>query len=149
MIKFTFCHGYLLLSNLNCLVWRLDLILMQKLKTGVVKDSINPEWNEELTLYVSYVNIPVHLVSTEWNSLYHASVMLLLARILFYQTSLILNWWWLRIVLFSSDSFRQRHFHRRRQHGRRRNRPKAVSSVCKDELERSSRWPCNQEGSTR
>ncbi|XP_028220933.1 protein C2-DOMAIN ABA-RELATED 7-like isoform X2 [Glycine soja] len=23
----------------------------QKLKTGVVKDSINPEWNEELTLY--------------------------------------------------------------------------------------------------
>ncbi|XP_061355553.1 protein C2-DOMAIN ABA-RELATED 7-like isoform X2 [Gastrolobium bilobum] len=34
----------------------------QKLKTGVVKDNCNPEWNEELTLYVRDVNIPVHLV---------------------------------------------------------------------------------------
>ncbi|KAG5010843.1 hypothetical protein JHK87_019358 [Glycine soja] len=37
----------------------------QKLKTGVVKDNINPEWNEELTLYVSDVNIPVHLTVSD------------------------------------------------------------------------------------
>lgn len=33
----------------------------QKLKTVVVKDNCNPEWNEELTLYVRDVNIPIHL----------------------------------------------------------------------------------------
>ncbi|KAK7362539.1 hypothetical protein VNO77_04655 [Canavalia gladiata] len=33
----------------------------QKLKTGVVRGNCNPEWNEELTLYVKDVNIPVLL----------------------------------------------------------------------------------------
>ncbi|XP_027347722.1 protein C2-DOMAIN ABA-RELATED 7-like [Abrus precatorius] len=37
----------------------------QKLKTGVVKDSCNPEWNEELTLYVRDVNIPVLLTVSD------------------------------------------------------------------------------------
>lgn len=43
---------------------------MQKLKTGVFKDDCNPEWNEELTLYIRDVNIPIHLVSIE-NVLYN------------------------------------------------------------------------------
>ncbi|KAI4313766.1 hypothetical protein L6164_026721 [Bauhinia variegata] len=33
----------------------------QKLKTRVVNDNINPEWNEELTLSVRDVNIPIQL----------------------------------------------------------------------------------------
>ncbi|RDX88673.1 Protein C2-DOMAIN ABA-RELATED 7, partial [Mucuna pruriens] len=37
----------------------------QKLKTGVVKDTLNPEWNEELTLYVNDVNIPINLTVTD------------------------------------------------------------------------------------
>ncbi|TKY59013.1 C2-DOMAIN ABA-RELATED 7 [Spatholobus suberectus] len=37
----------------------------QKLKTDVVKDNCNPEWNEELTLYVKDVNIPVHLTVSD------------------------------------------------------------------------------------
>ncbi|KAL1359474.1 protein C2-DOMAIN ABA-RELATED 7 [Arachis duranensis] len=32
-----------------------------KLKTRHEKDSLNPEWNEELTLYIKDVNIPIHL----------------------------------------------------------------------------------------
>jgi len=42
---------------------------MQQLKTGVVKDTCNPEWNEELTLYVKDVNTPILLVSTEKQSI--------------------------------------------------------------------------------
>ncbi|OIV89330.1 hypothetical protein TanjilG_23293 [Lupinus angustifolius] len=33
----------------------------QKLKTDVVKDNCNPEWNEELTLCIRDVNIPIQL----------------------------------------------------------------------------------------
>ncbi|KAK7251992.1 hypothetical protein RIF29_35647 [Crotalaria pallida] len=33
----------------------------QKLKTDVVKDNCNPEWNEELTLYIRDVSTPIHL----------------------------------------------------------------------------------------
>ncbi|CAL0313590.1 unnamed protein product [Lupinus luteus] len=33
----------------------------QKLKTDVVKDNCNPEWNEELTLCIRDVNTPIHL----------------------------------------------------------------------------------------
>ncbi|XP_078439073.1 GTPase activating protein 1-like [Wolffia australiana] len=33
----------------------------QKLKTGVVKKSVNPEWNEELTLCVLDPSHPIHL----------------------------------------------------------------------------------------
>ncbi|KAK7317887.1 hypothetical protein RJT34_02487 [Clitoria ternatea] len=36
-----------------------------KLKTGVVKDTLNPEWNEELTLYVKDINIPIHMIVTD------------------------------------------------------------------------------------
>jgi len=38
---------------------------MQKLKTGVVKDNCNPEWNEEFTLSIKDVKTPIHLVSTD------------------------------------------------------------------------------------
>ncbi|KAK7368254.1 hypothetical protein VNO80_10278 [Phaseolus coccineus] len=34
-------------------------------KTTVVKDTCNPEWNEELTLYVTDVNIPILLTVTD------------------------------------------------------------------------------------
>ncbi|KAK7400745.1 hypothetical protein VNO78_12040 [Psophocarpus tetragonolobus] len=37
----------------------------QKLKTGVVKDNCNPEWNEELTLYVKDVNVPILLTVSD------------------------------------------------------------------------------------
>ncbi|XP_020224536.1 protein C2-DOMAIN ABA-RELATED 7 [Cajanus cajan] len=37
----------------------------QELKTGVVKDNCNPEWNEELTLYVKDVNNPIHLTVSD------------------------------------------------------------------------------------
>ncbi|KAJ1384611.1 C2 domain [Sesbania bispinosa] len=37
----------------------------QKLKTGVVKDNCNPEWNEELTLYLGDVNAPIHLTVSD------------------------------------------------------------------------------------
>ncbi|XP_058724478.1 protein C2-DOMAIN ABA-RELATED 9-like [Vicia villosa] len=33
----------------------------QKLKTSVVKNNCNPEWNEELTLSISDVQTPIHL----------------------------------------------------------------------------------------
>ncbi|XP_004505289.1 protein C2-DOMAIN ABA-RELATED 7 [Cicer arietinum] len=33
----------------------------QTLKTGVVKDNCNPEWKEELTLYVKDINTPINL----------------------------------------------------------------------------------------
>lgn len=37
---------------------------MKKLKTRVVKNNCNPEWNEELTLSVKDVKTPIHLVSS-------------------------------------------------------------------------------------
>lgn len=48
----------------SLLVRRL-ISLMQKLKTGVVKDNCNPEWNEEFTLSIKDVKTPIHLVSTD------------------------------------------------------------------------------------
>ena len=41
-----------------------DVIYMvQKLKTRVVKNNCNPEWNDELTLSITDVNVPITLVS--------------------------------------------------------------------------------------
>ncbi|XP_022640169.1 protein C2-DOMAIN ABA-RELATED 7-like [Vigna radiata var. radiata] len=37
----------------------------QQLRTSVAKDTLNPEWNEELTLYVKDVNIPILLTVTD------------------------------------------------------------------------------------
>jgi Ca2+-dependent lipid-binding protein len=39
---------------------------VQTLKTGVVKDNLHPEWNEELTLYIQDkdLNTPIQLVSS-------------------------------------------------------------------------------------
>lgn len=37
--------------------------LSQKLKTRVVKQNVNPEWNEELTFSVDDTNLPVKIVS--------------------------------------------------------------------------------------
>jgi len=37
--------------------------LVQKLKTRVVKKNCNPVWNEELTLSISDLNVPINLVS--------------------------------------------------------------------------------------
>ncbi|WJZ80517.1 hypothetical protein VitviT2T_000430 [Vitis vinifera] len=34
----------------------------QKLKTRVVKDNCNPEWNEELTLSIADTDVPINLV---------------------------------------------------------------------------------------
>ncbi|XP_058728471.1 protein C2-DOMAIN ABA-RELATED 7-like [Vicia villosa] len=34
---------------------------LQKLKTSVVKNNCNPEWNEELTLSIKDVHTPIHL----------------------------------------------------------------------------------------
>lgn len=36
--------------------------LMQKLKTRVIKDTCNPEWNDELTLSITDINAPIKLV---------------------------------------------------------------------------------------
>lgn len=36
---------------------------MQKLKTRVVKNNCNPEWNDELTLSIEDLNVPINLVS--------------------------------------------------------------------------------------
>lgn len=47
--------------------------MMQQLRTSVAKDTLNPEWNEELTLYVKDVNIPILLVSTETIYIMHIS----------------------------------------------------------------------------
>lgn len=41
---------------------------MQKLKTSVVKKSLNPEWNEDLTLTISDPKLPINLVSYSFNS---------------------------------------------------------------------------------
>lgn len=46
-------------------------VILQKLKTRVVKKDVNPEWNEDLTLSISDSNVPVHLVSSlelPWSS---------------------------------------------------------------------------------
>ena len=37
--------------------------LIQKLKTHVIKHSVNPEWNDDLTLSVTDPNLPIKLVS--------------------------------------------------------------------------------------
>lgn len=41
----------------------LFVYVMQKLKTRVVKHSLNPEWNDDLTLSVTDPNLPIKLVS--------------------------------------------------------------------------------------
>lgn len=40
------------------------LLMKQKVKTRVVNDSRDPEWDEELTLTIKDVNTPIHLVSS-------------------------------------------------------------------------------------
>ena len=44
---------------------KINLVLMQKLKTRVIKKNCNPDWNEELTLSVKDVKTPIHLVSAD------------------------------------------------------------------------------------
>lgn len=44
---------------------KINLVLMQKLKTRVIKKNCNPDWNEELTLSVKDIKTPIHLVSTD------------------------------------------------------------------------------------
>lgn len=44
---------------------------MQKLKTRVIKKTLNPEWNDDLTLSISDPHAPVHLVS---NSFYNVCI---------------------------------------------------------------------------
>lgn len=39
-------------------------VLLQKLKTRVIKKDVNPEWNEDLTLSISDHNLSIHLVSS-------------------------------------------------------------------------------------
>lgn len=38
---------------------------MQKLKTSVMKKTVNPVWNEDLTLAVMDASAPIKLVSTD------------------------------------------------------------------------------------
>lgn len=54
------------------------LMLEQKVKTRVIKNNRNPQWDDELTLSIKDVNSPIHLVSTKPNCL-TSSVTLLLA----------------------------------------------------------------------
>ncbi|CAO2816388.1 unnamed protein product [Amaranthus hypochondriacus] len=54
----------------------------QKLKTRVIKKSLNPEWNEDLTLCVTDPNEPIKLVSTQLLRLYEFASFYL-RRILF------------------------------------------------------------------
>lgn len=39
--------------------------LMQKLKTRVVKDTCNPDWNEEMTLAIVDIEAPIKLVRNQ------------------------------------------------------------------------------------
>lgn len=41
----------------------LNMCMMQKLKTRVIKRDVNPEWNEDLTLSVQDPDVPVKIVS--------------------------------------------------------------------------------------
>ena len=59
------------------------------------------------------------------------------------------NWWSLKNVLFYLDSYRQRHFHARRQHGWCRNKLKAISWVCEDGVKWSGRGSYSEADSTR
>lgn len=38
-------------------------VLLQKLKTRVIKKNINPEWNDDLTLSIVDPKLPVSIVS--------------------------------------------------------------------------------------
>ncbi|KAG6428870.1 hypothetical protein SASPL_106909 [Salvia splendens] len=42
-------------------------VLLQKLKTRVVKKDVNPEWNEDLTLSISDPNIPIHMTVYDYD----------------------------------------------------------------------------------
>lgn len=45
------------------LEWLLMLNMsLQKVKTSVVKSNLNPEWNEELTISIKDLNVPIFLV---------------------------------------------------------------------------------------
>ena len=39
-----------------------SLPLLQQVKTGVIKNNVNPEWNADLTLYVQNFSDPIRLV---------------------------------------------------------------------------------------
>lgn len=54
-----FCVNCEIKSSFDTLIC---MILMQKLKTRVIKKDINPVWNEDLTLSVADPNVPVALV---------------------------------------------------------------------------------------
>ncbi|KAL3578363.1 hypothetical protein D5086_019867 [Populus alba] len=45
----------------NILSAKITSTLVQKLKTRVVKKNCNPEWNEELTLSITDINVPINL----------------------------------------------------------------------------------------
>lgn len=49
--------AFLVLIKLGC-------NLLQKLKTRHVKNDCNPAWNDELTLAITDVDVPINLVST-------------------------------------------------------------------------------------
>ena len=49
--------------SLWCFFFFSFVYLIQKLKTHVIKQSVNPEWNDDLTLSVTDPNQPIKLVS--------------------------------------------------------------------------------------
>lgn len=48
--------------DVDLFLWSDLMLLMQKVKTAVVKNTCNPEWNDELTLSITDPNIPILLV---------------------------------------------------------------------------------------
>lgn len=48
--------------DVDLFLWSDLILLMQKVKTGVVRNTCNPEWNDELTISITNPNIPILLV---------------------------------------------------------------------------------------
>lgn len=118
--------------------WKLNA-LTQKLKTRVVKNNVNPEWNEDLTLSISDSNLPIKLVSItkkQYKKANEVTIYTTYEKLRIYFEIAYEN----LALMLTADSLWQRHIQSRWQNGRCRILPHSIFGSSKDAIGRPPKW---------